>query len=75
MSFNKLTKINTNKHPAPIPGNINYSNINTSVQYEKLLKEHLIEIITKDVAIAFFILSLLKRTNTGIIIKPPPAPN
>ena len=27
---------------------INYSNINTSVQYEKLLKEHLIEIITKN---------------------------
>ena len=28
---------------------INYSNINTSVQYEKLLKEHLIEIITKNI--------------------------
>ena len=27
---------------------INFSNINTSVQYEKLLKEHLIEIITKN---------------------------
>ena len=27
---------------------INYSNINTSVQYEKLLKEHLIEVITKN---------------------------
>ena len=27
---------------------INYSNIKTSVQYEKLLKEHLIEIITKN---------------------------
>ncbi|MDB4005417.1 hypothetical protein N9460_03525, partial [Flavobacteriaceae bacterium] len=27
---------------------INYSNINTSVQYEKLLKERLIEIITKN---------------------------
>ena len=27
---------------------INYSNINTSVQYEKLLKEHLIDIITKN---------------------------
>ena len=27
---------------------INYSNINTSVQYEKLLKENLIEIITKN---------------------------
>ena len=27
---------------------INYSNIKTSVQYEKLLKEHLIEVITKN---------------------------
>ena len=34
----------------------------------------LIAIITKEVAIALFMLSLLKRTRTGIIIKPPPAP-